>query len=94
MERKRQDALSYPPSSLTTSNTKKNNGCLPPGLSEKYVVGDVMPPDYLPLPPVLLKRLAPPPQGTFYAIVDSDVVLVAEAGKKILDAVTLLSAVK
>ena len=73
---------------------KKHNGCVPPGLSKQYVVGDILPQAYQPLPDVLVKRLGPPPQGTFYAMVDSDVVLVAEAGKKILDAVTLLSAVK
>lgn len=73
---------------------KKNNGCLPPGQAKKYGVGHRLDVGYRNLPGDLLNLLGPAPQGTFYAMVDKDVLLVTEAGKKVLDAVTLLSAVK
>lgn len=74
---------------------KKNNGCLPPGQAKKYVVGSVLPSDVivLPLPDGLLKLLNPTPRGYQYVQVDKDVLLISEAGKKVIDAVTLLSAV-
>lgn len=74
---------------------KKNNGCLPPGLAKKYAVGSVLPPDVvaLPLPRDLLDLLGPAPLGHQYVQVDKDVLLISEAGKKVIDAVTLLSAV-
>lgn len=73
---------------------KKHNRCRPPGQNRKYHIGGVLPHGYRPVPPDLQMRLGPPPQGAFYAVVDNDVLLVTEAGKKILDAVTLLSAVQ
>ncbi|MDX9689105.1 MAG: hypothetical protein EOM37_06885 [Proteobacteria bacterium] len=75
---------------------KKHNGCVPPGrFKEKhYVVGQIIGYDYNPVPMMLARRLGPPPAGTFYAQVDSDVLLISEATKKVLDAVTLLSAVQ
>lgn len=74
---------------------KKNNGCLPPGIAKKYVVGSVLPPDVvaLPLPDGLLDLLGPAPRGYQYVQVDKDVLLIGEASKKVIDAVTLLSAV-
>lgn len=71
---------------------KKNNGCLPPGQAKKYRIGGVLG-EYSYLPEALAMRLGPPPRGTFYAMVDKDVVLAVEGTKRILDAVTLLSAV-
>lgn len=73
---------------------KKHNGCLPPGQAKHYAVGGHLPHTYQPVPQELLVRIGPPPSGTFYAMVDSDVLLVTEATKKILDAVTLLSAME
>jgi Ni/Co efflux regulator RcnB len=75
---------------------KKHHGCVPPGrFNEKhYVVGQIIGYDYAPVPAMLARRLGPPPAGTFYAQVDSDVLLISEATKKVLDAVTLLSAVQ
>ncbi len=73
---------------------KKHNGCHAPRQSRKYHVGGVLPRTYRPVPPALMTRLGPPPQGAFYALVDNDVLLASEAGKKILDAVTLLSAIQ
>lgn len=72
---------------------KKNNGCLPPGQAKKYTIGSRLSYSYHDLPGELIDILGPAPRGTFYAMVDKDVLLVSEAGKKILDAVTLLSAV-
>ncbi|MGE4351249.1 MAG: hypothetical protein AB7E52_03570 [Bdellovibrionales bacterium] len=74
----------------------------PPGQAKKgrcysskesrYVIGGVLPPTYRAVPDALRVEMGAPPPGTFYAMVDSDVLLVTEATKKILDAVTLLSA--
>ncbi len=76
---------------------KKHNGCLPPGQAKKrYVVGHYLP-DYVhfePVPSHILRKLHPAPVGTQYVLVDTDVLLIGEATKKIIDAVTLLSAVK
>jgi hypothetical protein len=74
---------------------KKNNGCLPPGLAKKYSVGEVLPDnvEFFPVPGDLLKILSPAPKGYKYVQVDKDVLLIAEASKKVIDAVTLLSAV-
>jgi hypothetical protein len=74
---------------------KKRNGCLPPGLAKKYAVGRALPPyvSFLPLPDDLLGRLSPLPPGYKYGRVDGDVLLLSEAGHKVIDAVTLLSAV-
>lgn len=73
---------------------KKHNGCLPPGQAKKYRVGGPLPEYAMPLPHELMTRLRPPATGTYYAMVDKDVVLVTEATKRILDAVTLLSAME
>lgn len=73
---------------------KKHNGCLPPGQAKRYEIGGHLPHGHRPIPDTLLVRMGPPPHGTFYAMVDQDVLLVTEATKKILDAVTLLSAME
>lgn len=74
---------------------KKNNGCQPPGQAKKYRVGYPLPDDviYVPVPRDLLVHLSPVPSGYQYVKVDKDVLLIAEASKKVIDAVTLLSAV-
>lgn len=74
---------------------KKNKDCLPPGIAKKYAIGSVLPPDVvaLPLPDGLLDLLGPTPRGYEYVQVDKDVLLIGEASKKVIDAVTLLSAV-
>jgi hypothetical protein len=73
---------------------KKNVRCMPPGLSKKYMIGGLLPLKHQALPPELLVRLGPPPVGTFYAMVDRDVLIASEATKKILDAITLFSALE
>ncbi len=73
---------------------KKQNGCLPPGIAKKYEIGNVLHDGvWVPLPEELRLRLRPPP-GHHYVQIDRDIVLIAEASKKIIDAVTLLSAVR
>lgn len=72
---------------------KKRNGCQPPGQAKKYRVGEHLPDGiFIPLPNDLLDMLQPPPRGHQYVRVDRDVYLITEAGHKIIDAVTLLSA--
>jgi Ni/Co efflux regulator RcnB len=73
---------------------KKASRCMPPGQAMKYRIGDMLPRTYTHLPNHLRVRLGPPPSGTFYAMVDQDVFLATEATKKILDAVTLFSAME
>ncbi len=74
---------------------KKRNGCLPPGQAKKYRVGERLPRDvvYYPVPRDLLAELAPVPSGYEYVRVDKDILLIGEATKKVIDAVTLFSAV-
>lgn len=74
---------------------KKHNGCLPPGQAKKYRVGHALPDtvEWREVPQPLLVRLHPVPAGYQYVMVDKDVLLISEASKKIIDAVTLLSAV-
>lgn len=74
---------------------KKHNGCLPPGLAKKYRVGDALPPglDIRAVPRDLLDLLGTAPRGHQYVQVDNDILLIAEASRKVIDAVTLFSAV-
>ncbi len=74
---------------------KKHNGCLPPGLAKKYEIGHPLPDGiaFFPLPDDLLVLLKPAPHGYQYVQVDKDILLIGEATKKVIDAVTLLSAV-
>ncbi len=74
---------------------KKHNGCLPPGQAKKYSIGQPLPNGiiYTPVPHDLLVRLRPVPAGYHYVMVDRDVLLIGEATKKVIDAITLLSAV-
>lgn len=74
---------------------KKHNGCLPPGQAKKYRIGDSLPGgvNYSPIPRDLRDLLGPVPRGYQYVQVDKDVLLISEASKKVIDVVTLLSAV-
>lgn len=60
-----------------------------------YVIGQPLPPTivYQPLPPELLGQLRPAPRGYQYVRVDRDVLLISQASKNVIDAITLLSAV-
>ena len=73
---------------------KKHNGCLPPGIAKKrYVVGQPLHVQWVPVPHDLLVMLQPVPVGYQYVQVDKDVLLISEASHKVIDAITLLSAV-
>lgn len=75
---------------------KKRNGCLPPGIAKKsYTIGYPLGHDviYEIVPEQLLMRLDPVPMGYRYVMVDKDVLLISEASHKVIDAITLLSAV-
>jgi hypothetical protein len=75
---------------------KKRNGCLPPGQAKKrYAVGKMLPHGIAwdPLPSELLVQLGPVPAGHRYVRIDKDVLLVSEASHKVIDAITLMSAV-
>ena len=67
---------------------KKNNGCLPPGLAKKiWGRGEYVPADYsiYDLPSPLYGRLAPPPYGYRYGVVDGEVLLIETATRLIVD---------
>lgn len=85
-----QDYRSHCPPGLA----KKHNGCMPPGQAQKYRIGGVLADGiYVPVSGDLLTILSPVPRGYQYVQVDQDVLLISEASKKVIDAVTLLSAV-
>jgi hypothetical protein len=83
----------YRPAHCPPGLAKKNNGCLPPGIAKKYAMGKPLPPGIAmkTLPDSLLSRLNPM-GGYQYVMVDKDILLVNEATKHVIDAVTLLSA--
>lgn len=74
---------------------KKNPPCIPPGQVKKWRKGYALPDDvvFFPVTGDLRANLSPLPRGYSYVHVDKDVLLIAEASKKVIDAVTLLSAV-
>lgn len=74
---------------------KKHNGCMPPGQAKHYRVGYPLYSGivYEPVPEPLLVQLQPVPMGYQYVMVDRDVLLISEASHKVIDAITLLSAV-
>lgn len=82
--------VSCPPGLIET-----RSGCLPRGQAKKrYVIGRPLPSTVVveTLPYDLHHRLPPPPHGYIYRRVDGDVLLIAEATKKVIDAVVLFSA--
>ena len=73
---------------------KKRNGCLPPGQAKKYAIGRPLAVDiWQPIPDDLFSLLSAAPFGHRYVMVDKDVLLISEATHKVVDAITLLSAV-
>lgn len=74
---------------------KKKNGCLPPGHAKKrYHVGKELPRHVRVerLPRYLRHRLPPPPAGYRYGYVDNDVLLIADATHRVVDAVVAVNA--
>ena len=73
---------------------KKHNGCLPPGQAKKrYVIGHRLPDNvvYYAVPRDVVVHLQPVPVGYQYVRVDDDVLLMNQATKMIVDAVTLMA---
>jgi Ni/Co efflux regulator RcnB len=74
---------------------RKKGHCGTPAGSRRYVVGQVLPERVIwePLPQTVIQRIEPAPVGYQYVRVDKDVLLMSSASHKIIDAITLLSAV-
>lgn len=71
---------------------KKNNGCLPPGQAKKrYQVGQPLPTG-VQFVPVTAANLPDPQPGQIYVEVDGDLLLMAEATRKVIEAVLLVDA--
>jgi Ni/Co efflux regulator RcnB len=65
---------------------RKNNGCLPPGRTNRaWAVGQSLPLEilYQPMPRELWTQLTPPPPGYEYARVDDNIVLISTASRVI-----------
>ena len=74
---------------------KKHNGCLPPGQAKKrYTIGQRLPDDvrYVPVRDYERYGLRHPADGLIYARVDGDLLLMAEATKRVIDAVVAVDA--
>lgn len=74
---------------------KKNNGCLPPGQAKKrYSMGQPLPAGIHvgAVPDQLHKWIGPPPQGHYYGYVDGDLLLVANATHRVVDAIVAVDA--
>ena len=70
-------------------NTKKNNGCLPPGQAKKYAIGQPLPRDivYYPVPAAVVVQLGAPPAGHKYVRVATDILLIAIGTSMVVDAI-------
>lgn len=69
---------------------RKHNGCMPPGHAKRrYVIGQPLPVGFvvLPVPVLLLPRLAPCPPGYYYGMVDGDLVQLAVGTLLVVDAI-------
>jgi hypothetical protein len=70
---------------------RKGNGCLPPGQAKKlWARGQPLAPAvvYYPLPPDLVRQLAPVPPGYDYVRVDNDVLLLDMTNRIVADFVS------
>ena len=69
---------------------KKNNGCQPPGQARQWAVGQRLPAGLgYPLPPELLRRLAPP-AGHTYMRVGTDILMIATGTGMVVSGLTNL----
>lgn len=68
---------------------KKHNGCMPPGQARKWAVGKPLPPDVVryDLPQPLVVQIGPPPPGTRYVRVASDILIIAVGTGMVVDAI-------
>ncbi|HYF19113.1 MAG TPA: hypothetical protein VEA40_14680 [Ramlibacter sp.] len=69
---------------------KKNNGCMPPGQTRKYQVGQRLPSDVMVyrVPNAVLVQLPPAPSGHKYVRVAADILLIAVGTSMVVDAIT------
>lgn len=73
----------------------KHGVCRPRGWSKpRYVIGQPLPRYVVvqPMPPLLVRQLPPPPMGYMYQYADGDVLMVAEATHRVVDAVVAVNA--
>ncbi|MDA5193497.1 DUF1236 domain-containing protein [Govanella unica] len=73
----------------------KHGVCRPNGWKkQRYVVGKPLPRTVViqPMPPVLMRQLPPAPRGYGYRYVDGDVLLIADATHRVVDAVFAVNA--
>ena len=68
---------------------KRANGCLPPGQSKHWSVGQPLPHDLVlyPIPIALQRRLGPPPAGHQFVRVANDILLIAIGTSMVIDAI-------
>ena len=68
---------------------KKANGCLPPGQSKHWSMGQPLPHDLVlyPIPIALQRRLGPPPPGHQFVRVANDILLIAIGTSMVIDAI-------
>ncbi|WP_416898832.1 MAG: hypothetical protein ACMVY4_03620 [Minwuia sp.] len=74
---------------------KKNNGCLPPGIAKKrYQIGQPVPDDVIIryIPRDDYRHYPPVEDGYVYGRVDGDLLLIAEATRRVVDAVIAVDA--
>lgn len=69
---------------------KKRNGCMPPGQTKKWRVGQPLPSDVViyDLPSQLVVKIGLPPAGHKYVRVASDILLIAVGTSMVVDAIT------
>lgn len=68
---------------------KKHNGCLPPGQAKQWKIGEPLPHDVVvyDLPPRMVAKLGPPPEGHRYVRVASDILMIAVGTGMVMDAI-------
>jgi len=71
----------------------KKGSCIPPGQRKRWAVGDVIPRDLAYRRVYYQEYSLPQPQpGQFYANIGGDVYLLAEATKRVIEAINLVDA--
>lgn len=68
---------------------KKHNGCMPPGQSRDWVIGEKLPSEvkYVSIEPAIKIRLGMPPAGYQFVRVASDILLIAVGTGLVVDAI-------
>ena len=84
-------ALAHAPKGCPPGLAKK--GCVPPGQAKKYQSGYPLDDRYGVIRDRHVYRLPPPPRGHRYAKVDRDIVLIAEATRRVVEVVAMLEEV-